>query len=363
VDAGSVAGAAVSAATGSAAYAPARQQAVDGVRSYAAQRSAHNQAQAAYNSATTRAGMAQRVDDLQTGQALTVNIDAPLASSVNGAQTRARVRVGGANLSFVQPPTSFGMPNRIRILINDLEVSTPGMDWVQSGNDMTWEVDLVSVVPVVLPLAIPVKRFSRTVPVPQAHRAAGLLPDDAVVSISVSDTPRSHPHNLSPAIAFPAGVPHSRHSLKASPWHPSLAVHPGLNTMAVIVADGSGRTAQSSVVFTMSSPASISGALTIVGVAYDAPEGEHIVIENISNTQVWLEGWTIRDLARHRLGLRPRYLAAGARLRIFTARGADDDTHLYMGRRRSVWNNTGDTAMLFDPEGHLTSSFTYVGGA
>jgi len=36
---------------------------------------------------------------------------------------------------------------------------------------------------------------------------------------------------------------------------------------------------------------------------------------------------------------------------------------LYMGRRRSVWNNTGDTAMLFDPEGHLTSSFTYVGGA
>ena len=32
-------------------------------------------------------------------------------------------------------------------------------------------------------------------------------------------------------------------------------------------------------------------------------------------------------------------------------RGADDAHNLYWGRRQAVWTNTGDTAVLRDPDG------------
>lgn len=363
IDAGSVAGAALSSLTGTGAYAPARRQAVDGVAALAGARSARNQAQAAYDSAATRTGMADRIAGLQTGRAVEVAIEKPGAGSVNGAQAAARVRVGGANRSFVQDQTSFGMPNRIKIIVNGIEVAAPGLDWVEDSDDLVWDVDLVSVVPVV-PAAqpAPVKRISSTTLVPNEARSSIRVEETAVVTVSVSERPRLK-NGYVPAFDVPNVVPRSSHELRATPWHAAVVVHPGVNTLAVVVADGSGQTAHASVVFVMGAPEGPSGPLRIVGVAYDPPEGEHIVLENLSSIPVDLSGWMIRDTARHRLRLPSRMAPPSARMRVFTGAGRSAGTDVYLGRRASVWNNEGDTAVLVNPQGELVSSFSYVGRA
>jgi hypothetical protein len=81
---------------------------------------------------------------------------------------------------------------------------------------------------------------------------------------------------------------------------------------------------------------------------------EHVRLRNSIETTIDLAGWTIHDAAR-----RPhRYrfpslclLAPGAELKLWSGRGQDDAANLYWGRRQAVWTNTGDAAMLLDPEG------------
>lgn len=83
-------------------------------------------------------------------------------------------------------------------------------------------------------------------------------------------------------------------------------------------------------------------------------QAEHVVLRNDDAAAVDLSGWTLRDAAR-----RPhvytfaagRRLAAGAVLRLWSGRGPDDAGNVYWGRRAAVWNNTGDEAVLSDPEG------------
>jgi hypothetical protein len=81
---------------------------------------------------------------------------------------------------------------------------------------------------------------------------------------------------------------------------------------------------------------------------------EQVLLHNEGEDAVDLGGWTLRDAAR-----RPHVytfaatcrLAAGHTLRLWSGRGNDDAANLYWGRRRAVWNNTGDIALLHDPDG------------
>lgn len=65
-----------------------------------------------------------------------------------------------------------------------------------------------------------------------------------------------------------------------------------------------------------------------------------------------LGGWCLRDAAGHRyrfaagLELRP-----GSELSLWTRRGKDDGRNLFWGRRKAVWNNSGDLALLLDADG------------
>jgi len=82
---------------------------------------------------------------------------------------------------------------------------------------------------------------------------------------------------------------------------------------------------------------------------------EHAILRNPSSTLLDLAGWTIEDAAPkrpHRYRFPPLALIVpGGELRLFSGRGQDNATTLYWGRRQAVWNNTGDIAILRDPDG------------
>ena len=87
------------------------------------------------------------------------------------------------------------------------------------------------------------------------------------------------------------------------------------------------------------------------------PQGTDVQREQVvvhSDDAVNLGGWTLRDAARrpHVYTFAPACrLSAGGTLRLWTGRGNDDAGNVYWGRRQAVWNNTGDVAILLDPEG------------
>lgn len=81
---------------------------------------------------------------------------------------------------------------------------------------------------------------------------------------------------------------------------------------------------------------------------------EHVAVHNDGHRAVVLGGWTLRDAAKrpHVYVFPPtRRIAAGRVLRVWTGRGTDDADNVYWGRRKAVWNNTGDVARLLDPDG------------
>ena len=44
---------------------------------------------------------------------------------------------------------------------------------------------------------------------------------------------------------------------------------------------------------------------------------------------------------------------------VHTGSGQADGERFYMGRRRAVWNNNGDTATLYDSKGATVLAFSY----
>lgn len=65
-----------------------------------------------------------------------------------------------------------------------------------------------------------------------------------------------------------------------------------------------------------------------------------------------LGGWQLRDAAGHAFVFAPDCrLLPGAALSLWTRRGKADAHNLFWGRRKPVWNNTGDVALLVDAQG------------
>jgi len=76
-----------------------------------------------------------------------------------------------------------------------------------------------------------------------------------------------------------------------------------------------------------------------------------------------LNGWTVADeSASHRYTFRNLIVQPGASVTLYTGCGTDTDTDRYWCNTGSaVWNNTGDTVFLRDPNGNLVISETYTG--
>ncbi|MBK6970300.1 MAG: lamin tail domain-containing protein [Candidatus Microthrix sp.] len=83
---------------------------------------------------------------------------------------------------------------------------------------------------------------------------------------------------------------------------------------------------------------------------------------NTGHSTIDLTGWGLKDeSASHRYGFPDRFeLPAGAAVRVASGCGTDRADHLHWCMSNSaVWNNSGDTAFLLDPNGNIFDTYRY----
>lgn len=109
------------------------------------------------------------------------------------------------------------------------------------------------------------------------------------------------------------------------------------------------------------------GNLTVVEVQADAPgndhenrNGEYVVFRNDGTEPVDLTGWRVEDEADHAYQFPTGFaLAPGATVTLYTGAGSDSDTALYWGSEDAVWNNGGDTIVIYDETGSMVLEYPY----
>ena len=83
---------------------------------------------------------------------------------------------------------------------------------------------------------------------------------------------------------------------------------------------------------------------------------EWVKISNTGNSPVSLEAWKIEDEGSKHSYTFPSYtLNSGAEVTVYSAKGANSATELYMQLDDPIWNNDGDTAYLYKNNGKLIS--------
>ena len=105
--------------------------------------------------------------------------------------------------------------------------------------------------------------------------------------------------------------------------------------------------------------------LTITAFQYDAPGDDR---DNLANEfftlrndgpPLELTDWQVADQSSHVFTFPTFTLQTGASVTVSTGIGTNDETHLYWGLRSPVWNDTGDTLVLSDPNGRRVIQVAY----
>ncbi len=84
---------------------------------------------------------------------------------------------------------------------------------------------------------------------------------------------------------------------------------------------------------------------------------ECVVIENFGDNEQDLTNWRLQDQEKHEFVFPEFILSPRGRVTIWSTTGINKPTDLYWGRKDSIWNNTGDTAYLYDKGNVLIYSF------
>lgn len=113
----------------------------------------------------------------------------------------------------------------------------------------------------------------------------------------------------------------------------------------------------------------VSGTLPNVAIAAirENPPGadllqEHLTLANRGGIPVDMTNWVLKDRAGHQFVF-PRFVfQPGTEVRIWTRSGEDSVTDLYWGHGAPLWNNTGDTAYLYDSQDNEIATFEYIRG-
>ena len=112
----------------------------------------------------------------------------------------------------------------------------------------------------------------------------------------------------------------------------------------------------------------LDGVVIEIEVNADAPgddgqnlNGEWVRLANAGGEAIDLDGWEVADeSASHRYTFDDLRLAPGADVTLFSGCGPDDETARYWCVSGSaVWNNSGDTVFLRDPNGNIVASLSY----
>ncbi|MGB0653729.1 MAG: lamin tail domain-containing protein [Thermoplasmatota archaeon] len=92
----------------------------------------------------------------------------------------------------------------------------------------------------------------------------------------------------------------------------------------------------------------------------DGATNEWVRIRNPTTEAVEMTGWLLQDEAGRGYGFPEGFTLDGAaQVRVHTGDGNDTITDLYWGSGSAVWNNSGDTAFLFDETGAQVDDLTY----
>lgn len=112
----------------------------------------------------------------------------------------------------------------------------------------------------------------------------------------------------------------------------------------------------------------VDGVEIVIEVHADAPgddgqnlNGEWVRFTNAGVEAIDLDGWEVADeSASHRYTFDDLRLAPGADVTLFSGCGPDDEAARYWCVSGSaVWNNSGDTVFLRDPNGNIVTSLSY----
>jgi hypothetical protein len=103
--------------------------------------------------------------------------------------------------------------------------------------------------------------------------------------------------------------------------------------------------------------------ISIAEINYNPPgpdlQMEYVAIKNDTSAAINMGAWTLRDAANHVFTFPPFVLGSGFGVFVWTKAGANDAENLFWGRRATVWNNAGDTAILRDSSGNEIARFIY----
>jgi micrococcal nuclease len=111
-----------------------------------------------------------------------------------------------------------------------------------------------------------------------------------------------------------------------------------------------------------------SANLAIIHIEYDAPgndndnlNGEWVEIKNQGTTSAGMVDWVLKDeSASHRYTFPSGFaLPAGLTVRVLTGCGTSTASELYWCNSGAIWNNSGDTAFLLDPNGNIHDQLSY----
>jgi len=96
-----------------------------------------------------------------------------------------------------------------------------------------------------------------------------------------------------------------------------------------------------------------------VGARGEQPNQEYVKITNKGTTSVNLKGWKIKDKgAKHTYTFSSYTLKSKASVTLRSGKGRNSGSTLYWNKYSFIWNNTGDTAYLYNAQGKLVSSKT-----
>jgi len=88
--------------------------------------------------------------------------------------------------------------------------------------------------------------------------------------------------------------------------------------------------------------------------------GEYVVLTNPSALAIDLTNWVLCDLAEHCFTFPSgAQIAPEGQVFLFTGHGQSDRTRFFWGSSSAIWNNSGDTATLFDQGGRMIVQHVY----